>query len=158
MNRRDRQKGFGVIVAVVILVLLASLAAVMVRTSIGQQSASAQDIAAAYANQAARAGVEWGLYQAMTSSACAPATSLNFTGQNGFNVVVNCDATNFNEGVDAAGAPIGKTIFVISAIACNAANCPNAGAAVAGSDYVERRRMATACATKAAPPNPGGPC
>lgn len=157
MTGRYRQTGFGVIAALVIMVLLASLAAVVIRTSTGQQAASGQDITATYANQAARAGVEWGLYQALTSSTCNTNQVLNFTTQNGFTVVVNCTQTNFNEGVNATGAAIGKTIYVIDSIACNAAACPNAAAAARG-DYVERRRMATACATQAVAPNPGAAC
>ena len=58
------QHGFGAIMAIVILVILALFGAAMVTVSIMHQTTSAQDLLAANAWQAARAGNEWGLYKA----------------------------------------------------------------------------------------------
>lgn len=59
------QRGFGAIAAIVILVILAVLAAAIASVGSTQQMTSAQDVMSAKAWQAARAGNEWGLYQAM---------------------------------------------------------------------------------------------
>ena len=63
-----RQHGFGAIAAVLVLVLLAALAAAVVRLANTQQVGAAQEYNAARAAQAARAGIEWGLYQAFLGS------------------------------------------------------------------------------------------
>ena len=56
MNQtRQRQRGLGVIAAIVVLVILAALAAGMVAFSTSQQVASALDIQSARAWQAAKA-------------------------------------------------------------------------------------------------------
>lgn len=57
----DRQRGFGVIAAIVILVILAGLAGFIVSISTTQSITFAQDVQGARAYQAARAGVEWGI-------------------------------------------------------------------------------------------------
>jgi len=61
----SHQQGFGAIAAIVILVILAVLAAAITTVGSTQQMTSAQDVMSAKAWQAARAGNEWGLYQAM---------------------------------------------------------------------------------------------
>src|SRR5574343_242812 len=69
MNQtRQRQRGLGVIAAIVVLVILAALAAGMVAFSTGQQVASALDIQSARAWQAAKAGNEWGLIQVLDAA------------------------------------------------------------------------------------------
>jgi MSHA biogenesis protein MshP len=55
--------GFTIVSALFILVILASLGAFVLRTSQTQHLSAAQDLQGARAYQAARAGIEWGLYQ-----------------------------------------------------------------------------------------------
>lgn len=147
MNKRGaRQAGFAYIAAIVILVVLSTLAITVTRLSTTQQTTSAQDASLAFALQTARAGTEWGLYQALQLGACNGAgTTLDFRNANGFSVRVTCSAFNFNEGVvDAGNAPLRKVIYTVEAVACNSNACPND--ALAGRpDYVERKRVVTAC-------------
>ena len=63
-----RSTGFGAVAAMVVLVLLALLAAAVVRLSVGSHTAIAQEIQAARTQAALRAGVDWGLFQLIRST------------------------------------------------------------------------------------------
>jgi MSHA biogenesis protein MshP len=111
------------------------------------QATSAQAVLAARASQAARAGTEWGLYQAFKGSwtTCSGASqTLDLSVDLGFRVTVGCDSRSFNEGEMAPGTPRTVRIYTIDAVACNAATaCPdNTRATTPG--YVERRRQVQA--------------
>lgn len=95
-----RPRGFTLISAIVILVVLAAFGAAIMALSATQHVGSALDIEGARAYQAARSGMEWGLYQrleAPTRNAyCAnpdsPDVSFGFPGTvlAGFTVTVQC--------------------------------------------------------------------
>lgn len=125
--------GFSLVTAIFLLVILAALGAAMVRFSGAQQATVAIDIQSARAYQAARAGIEWGAYQALKNPAftCAGTPfSLSFPGANlnGFSTQVVCSATSHSE----AGNTI--TLFEFSANArYGAVNTP---------DYVVRELSA----------------
>ena len=143
--------GFGAIAAIVILVLLASLAAAMVKFGYVAQMSSAQDTLTAGATSAARAGNEWGLYQALKGgwTACAGAVqTIDLSADTGFHVTVTCNSVAYNEGESVPGTAGIVNVYSIDAVACNTPlvaepKCPNNGAAVSPT-YVERRRQVTA--------------
>lgn len=141
---RRHQAGFGIIAAIVILVLLGGLGAALARLGTGQLANSAQDLSGARAWQTARAGIEWGLYRALRNDACAASQTLSFTAEQGYTVTVTCASRTFNEGESAPGAALVKTIYTIDALACNSNACPD-GAMSTTPDYVERRLSVTAC-------------
>lgn len=144
MHRRGRQSGFAYIAAVVLLIVVAGVCTALLRLSGTQQATVSQGLMGARANLAARGGIEWGFYQIRGGGNCFAAQTLNgFNADSGFVVQVECTRTTFNEGESSPGAAIGKAIYSISAVACNAAACGEA--AVARPDYVERRRVATTC-------------
>lgn len=101
--------GFALPSAIFLLVILASLAAFMVNISTTQSVTSAQDVQGAKAYQAARAGVEWGLYQVLdplNATVVAPGTPAwpNMPGCStgglsieGFNVTVRCESSDYFE-------------------------------------------------------------
>ena len=64
-------RGFAIVSAIFILVVLSVLGAAMVSLSTSQHLGSAQDVQGARAYQAARSGVEWGLYQVQSTAAYA---------------------------------------------------------------------------------------
>jgi MSHA biogenesis protein MshP len=144
--RPAAQQGFGVIAAIVVLVLLAALAAAIVRIGATAQAGQAQDINAARAWQAARAGTEWGLYQALKGAwvNCAAGTSQPLdlrADTGGMRVTVSCRSLAYNEGEASPGVPQQRRTYTIDAVACNAAaTCPDNGAATQPG-YVERRRQ-----------------
>ena len=89
------QHGFAAIAAIVLLVLLAALGSFMISISNTQQLTSAQDVQGTRAYWAARAGLEWGVASANTSSAC-PAASTTLT-VDGFSVAVTCGLSSYSE-------------------------------------------------------------
>lgn len=141
---RTSQHGFGAIAAIVILVILATISAALVRLGTTQQVTSTQDILSTRAWQTARAGSEWGLYWALRNGSCAGATgTLDLRATSGFSVTVTCTARAFKEGETSPGVPSVTTTYSIEAVACNSAACPDAALA-ATPGYVERKRLVMA--------------
>ncbi len=140
-------RGFGAVAAIIILVLLASLAAAIVRLSWTQQINAASDLAGANALQAAGAGVEWGMYQALVTggsfNGCSNGTqTLDLRSTMGVWVTVTCNSTSYVEGAAANGSDRLLRTYVIDAWACNGtATCPD-DTKSSGALYVERRRQA----------------
>ena len=147
MTKHRHDRGFGVIAAIVVLVILSALAAALVRFGAAAQTTATQAVLAAQASLAARAGIEWGLYQAFkgTWTGCSSNSStLPPPPGETFRVTVSCDSRSFNEGESVPGTPRTVRIYTIDAVACNAAtSCPdNTSATTPG--YVERRRQVQA--------------
>ena len=142
-----RARGVSLLTAVFLLVVLASLSAAIVGVFSAQQSTSTLDVLGVRADQAARSGLEWGLYRQLRvqpgvpSIACFSATPVTFALPSdgslaSFSVTVSCSASADNQ----AGNTTNR--WTITAVACNkpgAAGCPNA---VADADYVQRRVQA----------------
>lgn len=132
-----RDRGFALVSAIFLIVILAALAGFIVVVSTHQQAGHTADIQGSRAYQAARAGVEWGIYNFKRNNACATGSSFNPGGGLGtFTVTVDC--------LNAAAAPndeagTGVTVRRIVVTACNqpaAGACPNGAP---GDGYVERR-------------------
>ena len=142
----NKQRGFGAIAAVFVLVVLAALAAAIVRFGSVAQISIAQNLLSSRASQAANAGTEWGLYQAFkgTWTTCSGASqTLDLTATIGFRVAVSCDSRSFNEGETAPGVPRVVRLYTIDAVACNSTSCPDNSAGT-GPAYIERRRQVQA--------------
>ncbi len=152
----QRMQGFAIVTAIFILVVLAALGAFIVSISTNQQIGTALDIQGVRAYQAAKSGIEWGIYQieatpAYNFSYGTPAVAVGNANPNtracpaspasfvpaaptlaGFTVTVTCTAT-----IDANSGP---TVFRVVSTACNqpaGGACPNN--APTSPDYVERR-------------------
>lgn len=144
-------RGMGAIAVVLVLVVLAAIAAAVVRMGNQSHSQTSQALQGARATAAARAGVEWGLFQAFRGSwtACSGASqTLDLAADGGgLRVTVSCDSQLFNEGESAPGTPATVRVFTIDAVACASRSattaCPDAGAATT-QGYVERRRVVQA--------------
>lgn len=127
-------RGFAIVAALFILVVLAVLGAFILNVSNSQQIGSALDMQSARAYQAARAGIEWGLYRQLQQGSCAASTSFKPTAATlaGFTVTVTCLATPDTHG--------GPTVYTLTTTACSQPHggaCPNTAAP--GPLYVERR-------------------
>jgi len=68
------QRGFSIVSAVFILVVLASLAAALVNVSTMQHASAALDLQGVRAYQAARSGIEWGVYRILDPQGAPSAT------------------------------------------------------------------------------------
>lgn len=142
-------KGFTLISALFVLVVLAALGAALAQVSLRQQLGSASELDAARAYQAARAGLEWGAFQVLrnpappaAAPACFAATSFTLAGLAGFTVTVSCTRTP-GSGTLADGATT-LAFFQLVANACNAPSggaCPGSGTPPA--TYVERQIVRT---------------
>lgn len=164
-----RIRGFAIVSAIFILVVLAALGTFIVNVSTSQQIGSALDVQGVRAYQAARAGIEWGLFQVQSFDPTG-AVTLGDGYRFGYDCVPadtgsQCpnrrSCTNANTGAspiavfgftvtvtcaktdDPNGGP---TVYSVTSTACSqansAGNCPNtdtSGATVPGSLYVERR-------------------
>lgn len=151
-----KQSGFGAIAAIVVLVMLSALAAAIVSLSATQSATVALDVLSARATQTARAGTEWGLFQAFSggngwsggascigATAAAPVSAtVDTSAINGFQATVTCWSVTYNEGETSPGVSRVVRVYQITSVACPAAPCPQMGAATAGPNYVERRRAA----------------
>jgi len=137
-----RQRGLGAITIIVVLVVLAGIAAAIVRLNAAAQTAATQELLAARAAQAARAGLQWGLYQAFKGpwAACnGDSSTVDLGSESGMRVTVSCSSTLYNEGESAPGTPQTVRVYTLNAVACNSStSCPD-NALVARPGYVERR-------------------
>lgn len=143
---RQAARGLGALTAILVLVVMGAMAAAVVRMGRLTQTTSQQDTQALRASSAARAGLEWGLYQALKGSwtSCSGASqTLNLGTDLGMQVSVGCNSQLYNEGESAPGTPATVRVFTIDAVACNSSSCPDAAAATRET-YVERRRQVVA--------------
>lgn len=103
-RRTRRERGFALIAALALLVVLGSTGAIMVRLASVQQSGATLAILGARADQAARSGIEWALHRSVALDDCpAPVATLSLSegALAGFRVVVRCTASRHEEGSDS---------------------------------------------------------
>lgn len=137
MCRNMKQRGFSLIMAIFLIVVLGGIAVFIGRLSTMQQHSSALDEEGAMAYQAARTGIEWGVYQAIVNASCVaappafilaltvPTTPLSTVN---YAVTVTCTQTTATEGSTTIN------VYQITATANNATG---------GNFAVERRLTAT---------------
>ncbi|MEI7841675.1 MAG: hypothetical protein WCI39_01480 [Gallionellaceae bacterium] len=130
---RKLQRGFSIVTAIFLLVVLAGLGAAMLTFSNVQHQSSAMDVLGSRAYQAARAGIEWAAFQVVNSASnaaaatnCATTFAQNSLGGTlaPFAVTVTCSAASHVEGVSTVW------IYDVSSVA-------SAGT-LGSNDYVER--------------------
>lgn len=119
VRRRIRSGGMGIVTAIFLVVVLAGLGAAAMTLSTAQQQSANMDLLGARALQAARSGLEWGVYQALRNNACAGSSNLAMpagTTLAGFTVTVTCATC-----ATAACAAVQTTVTrrTIVAVACN---------------------------------------
>ncbi|WP_338761250.1 agglutinin biogenesis protein MshP [Massilia sp. METH4] len=132
IHRLRRSRGISIVTAIFLLVVLSGLGVAIVTFATAQRQAAAIDLLGTRAYEAARTGVEYGLYQLLRNNGtCA---SVNFTAPGTLapmTVSVTCTQT-------ASGVPSVQPQTRITATACNEPSngvCPNAAP---GADYVQR--------------------
>ncbi len=107
--RPSARRGFALVSAIFLIVILAALGTFMVTLSTVQHTTSAQDLQGSRAYHAARAGIDWGVYQVLTPENSNPpntpyvcpaaATTLNSLAGSlaGFVVTIEC--------IESVGSP-----------------------------------------------------
>ncbi len=93
-----RERGFALVAAIFLIVVLALLGTFIVRISGVQHHTVNIALLGARAFEAARTGIEWGAFQALDSASCGTNT-LNLTegGLDGFGVDVTCTSSTHTE-------------------------------------------------------------
>lgn len=122
------ERGFAIVTAIFLIVILSALAAFAVSMFRVQQAGASLDLMGARAFQAAQAGIDWGAWQVLQNSgACAAVTPLvGLPGVLGeFTVTVTCVV----QGPYTEGGPPTKSVYTLTATACNQPTgggiCPN---------------------------------
>lgn len=131
--RLPRQHGFTAVSAIFILVVLTALGAFILSVSTGQQIGSALDVQGVRVYEAARSGVEWGLYRQLRDGSCAASTSFTPAAPTlaAYTVTVSCTATPGTNG--------GPVTYTVQSTACNQPGGGGCPSPTPGSLYVERR-------------------
>ena len=130
MYGQRQQRGFSLVPALFLLVVLAVLGSVAVRLTGVQQQTAVLSMQSARAYAAAKVGVEWSAYQALNVGTCGNSTlSLTEGGLVGFTVDVSCASSSHTEGASTTN------IFVLDAFAYSGS--------YGSPDYVSRRIRAT---------------
>jgi MSHA biogenesis protein MshP len=131
---RKLQRGFSIVSAIFLLVVLAFLGVAMTTFSTTQNQSAAMDVMGSRAFQAARAGIEWAAYHVSVASApagwgaCAPGLPVVVGGDLApFSpVTVNCSAASYVEGATSIW------IYDVSAVA------QTTGSVAGNQDFVQR--------------------
>ena len=134
-----KSRGVALVTAIFLLVVLAGLAVAVVSLTTTQQANSVQDEQGARAYQAAKAGMEWALYQKLITKTACPAATFAMPGGtslSSFTVTVMCENSVGYDPANASDTTAGKIRLTVTA--CNGASnaaCPNA---TPGPDYIQR--------------------
>lgn len=93
--------GFTLLTALFLLVVLALLGVYMINFSAVQHTTLVYGVQGARAMQAARSGLEWGIYESIKNTNCAASTTFNTIGAgslDNFNIQVECASSDHVEG------------------------------------------------------------
>ncbi len=130
IDSHPTQRGFVLMSAIFLVVVLAALGAFMVTFSNTQHLTSALDIQGSRAYWAARTGVEWAVSRIAAPAAPVCPASPTLFNVDDFSLVVECSSHGYNEG------GITKTVFSITSGASSGGNVGSLG-------YIERSISAT---------------
>lgn len=126
---RRENRGFALVPALFLLVVLGALAVIGLRIGIGQQHAVAMGLMQTRALLAAKAGIEWGAYRALNGGCVSATLTLTEASFNGFSVVVTCTSSTFVNG------PTTNNAYTLTATATSGA--------YGNPDYVHRAVSST---------------
>ncbi|MBQ5947592.1 agglutinin biogenesis protein MshP [Massilia sp. ST3] len=121
VRRLARSAGVGLVTAIFLLVVLAGMGVAAVSLFNSQQASASLDLEGARAYQAARAGIEWGLFQRLRAGQCAAPTSFRLPDSvlASYTVTVSCTLLPTLQVEDDNGDPQPLQRWRIRAIACN---------------------------------------
>ncbi len=151
MNPSRSHRGFAVVAAIFLLVILAALGGYMVSVSTSQHRGLALDVEGERAFQAANAGMDWARFNVAASSAtpaCAAApawgapSSISFPGTATLASYVATVQCRLQQATDVSN--VATSVYEVRVTACNRPQaseprCPGSAASVTGLGYVERQ-------------------
>lgn len=112
---QNKQRGFSLISAIFLLVVISALATFSVTIFTTQQRSAALDVLGERAYQASYAGIEWGAYQVLPASAAAFATDCRINGLSSSSPVLTGTLATFAVTIDcaiASSVEAGSTLWV----------------------------------------------
>lgn len=136
MTRVVRQRGFSIVSAIFLVVVVSMLAGYMVNIGNAARVSTTMSLMGARATAAAHSGIEWAAARVIADGACFSSGTqfgLDGTALNGFSVAVECSAQAITEGARS------YQIFNLSATARYGAE--------GSEDYYRRRLTATIAST-----------
>lgn len=131
MSRRSRAAGSALITATFLMVVLLGLGVAMMNLTSVEHDTASKSLLSTKVYYGAKAGLEWGIQQAVAAGVCAGSTgpfSLSGGGLTGVNVTVTCLESKH-------GAASGQSVFYITSKAITGA--------VGTLSYAERHMEAT---------------
>jgi MSHA biogenesis protein MshP len=138
MIKMAHHSGFSLVTALFLIVVLASLVGYMINLRGVQQSTVVMAVQGARALQAARTGLEYGIYRALIAGSCNASDTVSFTAAEPalqpFNVALTC--------VQSAHVEDATTINFYE-LTATASNGGYAMGSYANPDYVSRRLRVT---------------
>lgn len=95
----DRQRGFSLVGAIFVLVVLGALGAFIVTIGMQQRTTVSYAVQGSRAYYAASTGIEWGVHEAISDGACPASATFapGGAGLDGFAVTVTCTSTAHHE-------------------------------------------------------------
>ncbi len=115
MRPESSQRGFALVAAMFLIIVVALLVAAMSRLASDQHGGNSLAIQQARAYQAARAGLEWGISHVLNAGSCSSSeVSMAGGGLSEFTVSLTCSSTSYT---DDDGS--GLTIYRLTAQAQN---------------------------------------
>jgi MSHA biogenesis protein MshP len=128
----QRSAGFGLVAALFLMIVVTLLVLTMTRLAATQHGSNSLAIQQARAYQAARAGLEWGITQAINAGSCASGNpDMSGSGLAEFAVSVTCASVSYTENDGSA-----VQIFRFTSVAQN-------GTPAGRPDYAYRQLTAT---------------
>jgi MSHA biogenesis protein MshP len=127
MKHNTELHGFALVSAIFLLVVILALGVFAVTISSIQQQNSAMDVLGSRAYQAAKTGIEWGVYQITNGATCPLPTPTMPAGTqlSAFTVLVTCTSSTHTEGTATF------SVYQLDSVA-------HTGSAVGTPGYVER--------------------
>lgn len=96
----NRQRGFSLVTAMFILVVVALLGSYMVKLTLVQTATFNASLQGARAYQASRAAIEWSIARISNGGTCGDVnaqTAMSFSGLSGFSVRLTCSSQSYSE-------------------------------------------------------------
>ena len=97
-DRLRRQRGFGLVAALFVIIVITLVIAAMARLSTTKHGSNSLALQQARAYQAARAGLEWGISRAFNAGSCSnSAVNMAGGGLSEFTVSLTCSSTSHTD-------------------------------------------------------------
>ena len=112
MITRKKSRGMALLTAIFLIVVLVSLGAAVVSLSNVEQDTTTKSLLSAKVYYGAKAGLEWGIQQAIGAGSCAgsPGFTLTQSALNGVSVTVTCSTGS----TIGSGSSVGNVYYLTS--------------------------------------------